>query len=60
MENYKWKIFVECIRRLRKETLVDLNVVGLSSLLALAGVLIYSGYIFKKSIDKSLKSLKGE
>ena len=40
---------------------MDLNVVvGLGSLLALAGVLIYGGYIFKKSIDKSLKSLKGE
>ena len=38
---------------------MDLNIiVGIGSLLALAGVLIYGGYIFKKSIDESLKSLK--
>jgi len=40
---------------------MDLNVIlGLGSLLLLAGVLIYGGYIFKKTIDDELKLLKGE
>ena len=40
---------------------MDWNIIaGIGSFIALAGVLIYGGYIFKKSIDESLKSLKGE